>query len=137
MPPPGWAAAPHLRTDLPLAALGHAIRTRRPPVGLIHHSDRGSQYASREYRRVLDRHGIESSMSRKGNCWDNSVAESFFSTLKTELIHRRSFATRADAIEAIGEYVDGFYNPIRKHSTVGYVSPVEYERGTCAHGAAL
>ena len=133
----GWAATPHLRTDLALAALGRAIRQRKPPAGLVHHSDRGSQYASREYRRLLARHGIESSMSRKGNCWDNAVAESFFSTLKTELIHRCSFATRAEAVEAIGGYVDGFYNPIRKHSTVGYVSPVEYESGTCAHGDAL
>jgi putative transposase len=98
-----------------------------PNAGLLHHSDRGSQYASGDYQDALDDIGVVCSMSRKGNCWDNAVAESFFATLKTELVYTRRFATRAEAREAIFEFVEVFYNRHRRHSTIGYVSPVEFE----------
>lgn len=133
----GWATAPHMRTKLVLDALQRAVRDRKPPAGMIHHSDRGSQYASADYRGFLRRHQVQCSMSRKGDCWDNAVAESFFSTPKTELIHRQSFPTRRAAAEAIRNYIEDFYNPIRKHSAVGYVSPIEYEMGVASAVANL
>lgn len=130
----GYATADHLRASLALDALAVAIDTRKPPGGsldgLVHHSDRGVQYACTSYRAMLEAHGVASSMSRTGNCYDNAVAESFFGTLKQELIHRDHYATRAQADTAIADYIDNFYNPIRRHSTLGYVSPVDYERMT-------
>lgn len=123
----GWAIADHMRTELVLEALTMAIGQRRPPPGLVHHSDRGSQYASREHRRMLERHGMIASMSRKGDCWDNAVAESFFGTLKTELVHRQAIPTKARGRSVINEYIGCFYNSRRRHSTLDYVSPMEYE----------
>ena len=125
-----------MRAELALDALAMAIARRRPAPGLVHHSDRGSQYASRRYQKELERHGIVPSMSRKGDCWDNAVAESFLGTFKTELIHQRPWATRAGARRAIAEYIELFYNSQRIHSHLGYVSPAEYER-VSAREAAL
>ena len=105
-----------------------AVGRRLPSAGLVHHSDRGSQYASADYRDALDELGVVCSISRKGNCWDNAVAESFFATLKTELIYPRRFATRAEAREAIFHFIEVFYNGQRRHSTLGYVSPMEFEK---------
>jgi transposase InsO family protein len=129
----GWAVADHLRTELALEALGMALGIRRPDEGLVHHSDRGSQYASEVYRRELAACGIVCSMSRVGDCWDNAVAESFFATLKTELIHRRPWPTKLEARTAIHDYIGAFYNPNRRHSSLGYLSPMDYER---QHAAA-
>lgn len=109
------------------AALRMAIAQRRPPAGLIHHSDRGSQYACGEYQALLAQHGMRPSMSRKGDCWDNAVAESFFATLEQELIARRHWATRQKARRAIVWYIESWYNLKRRHSTLGYVSPAIYE----------
>jgi putative transposase len=123
----GLAMAGHLRTELVGAAL-HQARTRRQPApGCLHHSDRGRQYASAEYRRLLAAHGLEASMSRAGNCYDNAAMESFWSTLESELVHRRTFATRAEARAAIFEYVEVFYNRQRLHIALGYKSPVDFE----------
>lgn len=124
----GYALADHLRTELALEALRTALGLRQPDANLIHHSDRGCQYASEPYRSALAARGIVCSMSRVGNCWDNAVAESFFSTLKRELVHRRSWPTRALARAAISEYISGFYNPKRRHSSIGGVSPMAFEK---------
>ena len=124
----GWSMAEHLRKELVLEALNMALGQRLPNGDLLHHSDRGSQYASSAYRDILQTHGITCSMSRKGDCWDNAVAESFFATLKTELIHRRSWPTRREARSAIHEYIAMFYNTQRRHSYLGYLSPVEFEK---------
>ncbi|MDP7301828.1 MAG: IS3 family transposase [Pirellulaceae bacterium] len=123
----GWAAAEHMRTELVTDALRMAINERRPGQGLVHHSDRGSQYASGPYQKLLHDHGMTCSMSRKGDCWDNGVVESFFATLKKELIYRNSWPSRLRASTAIDEYIDRFYNSRRRHSTLGFVSPMEYE----------
>ena len=123
----GWAARDVNDTALALAALGHALRERNPGPGLVHHSDRGSPYASGDYRRALASHGIVASMSRRGDCWDNAVAESFFATIKTELIEHTVYATREAAITSIAEYIERFYNPQRRHSSLGYISPIEFE----------
>jgi putative transposase len=123
----GWATADHLRTDLCLNALRMAIKQRTNIQGLVHHSDRGIQYASDRYRAVLKAHGIECSMSRRADCWDNAVAESFFGTLKNELIYRRPWLDRASVRDAIGEYIEVFYNRIRRHSTIGNISPAKFE----------
>ncbi len=123
----GWAASATNDTALAIETLKHALRLRHPAPGLIHHSDRGSPYASREYRDALDARGIVASMSRTGDCWDNAVAESFFATIKAELIELARYATRADALASIGDYIDQFYNPQRRHSFLGYVSPIEFE----------
>jgi len=123
----GWAAREVNDTALALAALGHALRERNPGPGLVHHSDRGSPYASGDYRRALASHGIVASMSRRGDCWDNAVAESFFATIKTELIEHAGYATREAAITSIAEYIERFYNPQRRHSYLGYISPIEFE----------
>ena len=123
----GWSMADHLETSLCLDALGMAIGHRTNVEGLIHHSDRGVQYASHAYRDALSAHGIECSMSRRANCWDNAVAESFFGTFKNELIYRRPWLTRRDAIDATQEYIEIFYNRIRRHSTIGNVSPATFE----------
>lgn len=124
----GWAMRETLEAELAVSALRMAIVTRRPPPGLIHHSDRGVQYACDEYRAMLDAHGILASMSRKGDCWDNAVAESFFATLEWELILQSDWLTRAEARRAIFQYIEGWYNRERLHSTLGYRSPITYER---------
>jgi putative transposase len=124
----GWSMATHMRTDLVMGALKMALGRRVPGPDMVHHSDRGSQYASHEYRGALRDNGIQCSMSRKGDCWDNAVVESFFATLKKELIYRRPWPTAEAARAAIAEYIEVFYNRKRKHSTLGYVSPAEYER---------
>jgi len=124
----GWAVAEHLRTELVSAAFTMALGRRQPPKALVHHSDRGSQYASAVYQRLLRAHGIVGSMSRAGNCWDNAVVESFFATLKTELIDRRSWATRAAVRAAIAEYLEVFYNGQRLHSYLDYRTPMEAEK---------
>ena len=123
----GFAMSQHIDRALVLEALRVAVGRRVPNAGLTHHSDRGSQYASGDYQDALDELGVVCSMSRKGNCWDNAVAESFFATLKTECVYTRRFATRAEARETIFEYIEVFYNGRRRHSTIGYVSPVEFE----------
>jgi len=123
----GWAMGETLETTLVLEALRRALRRRRPSAGLLHHSDRGCQYASAQYRAALAAAGITASMSRKGNCWDNAVAESFFATLKWELVHRCRWLTRAEARTAVFEYIEAWYNQRRRHSSLGYVSPAEYE----------
>lgn len=123
----GWAMGPSVEVGLALDALRMAIGARRPAPGLLHHSDRGSQYASADYTAVLQRHGMLASMSRKGDCWDNAVVESFFATLERELIARRDWRTRAEAQQAIFHYIETRYNRRRRHSTLGYVSPVQYE----------
>ena len=122
----GWALDETIDTDLPLAALRQALAHRRIRRGLLHHSDRGVQYASARYRTWLQRYGMRISMSRKGNCWDNSVVESFFRTLKAEL-HPTTWPTRAQARTAIADYIEGFYNTRRLHSTLNYRSPAEFE----------
>lgn len=123
----GWALGSNLATALPLAALLMAIRQRQPAPGLIHHSDRGVQYASADYRSELARHQLVASMSRRANCYDNATMESFWSTLKLELVYRRRFATRAEATTAIFAYIEGFYNRTRLHSALGYQSPLDFE----------
>jgi putative transposase len=123
----GWAMCDHLRTELPLAALRMAISVQRPGDGLIHHSDRGVQYASAEYRQVMQSAGLRASMSRKGDCYDNAPMESFFHTLKTELVHHRHYATREEAARDVFTYIEGFYNRTRRHSAIGYISPIEME----------
>lgn len=123
----GWATSAHNDTALALAALEIALRARRPTSGLLHHSDRGSPYASADYRAKLHAHGMVRSMSRKGDCWDNSVAESFFATLRAELVDHERYATRSEAKLSIGDYIDNFYNVERRHSHLGYVSPIEFE----------
>jgi transposase InsO family protein len=123
----GWALDATLSTTLPLRALDMAIRRRRPARGLLHHSDRGCQYTSGDYRGVLEGLGVVISMSRKGNCWDNAVAESFFSTLKVELIHRRRWADRLELRSALFEYLEVFYNRRRLHSSLGYKTPAKVE----------
>jgi len=123
----GWAMADHLRADLPLAALRMAISAQRPSAGLIHHSDRGVQYASADYRKLMQSAGLRASMSRKGDCYDNAPMESFFHTLKTELVHHRQYQTRAEAQRDIFAFIEGFYNRTRRHSAIGYISPIEME----------
>jgi len=125
----GWSMADHLRAELVSDALLMAIRHRQPSPGLIHHSDRGVQYASKPYRATLARHGITQSMSRKGDCLDNAPMESFFGSLKNELVHRTSFPTREAARRAIFEYVEAFYNRRRRHSALGFLTPARaYEQ---------
>jgi putative transposase len=123
----GWAMRDDMAVDLPLAALRMAREARRPAPGLIHHSDRGSQYAASEYREELAAHGMMASMSGKGDCYDNAVAESFFATLEFELIMQNDWWTKAEARRAIFRYIETWYNRKRRHSTLGYVSPAEYE----------
>jgi putative transposase len=124
----GWALHDRITRQLVLDALTMALRHRQPRPGLVHHSDRGSQYASGDYQAVLEAHGVVCSMSRRGNCWDNAVAESFFSTLKIELAHDADWRTHADARSAVAEYLEIFYNAQRRHSALDYLSPVAFER---------
>ncbi len=124
----GWAMSARNDRHLVLSALTMAVVNRGVPAdGVLHHSDRGSTYACEDYRRALDGYGLTASMSRKGNCWDNAVSESFFATLKTELVHQQRFANRQAAKTAIFEYIEVFYNRQRRHSTLGYVSPTTFE----------
>lgn len=123
----GWSMAEHMRTKLVNDALLMAVWKRKPEKGLMWHTDRGSQYASESHRALLTLHGIRQSMSRKGNCWDNAVSESFFHSLKTELIHHQTYQTRSEAKQAVFEYIEVFYNRERLHSANGYLSPVDYE----------
>ena len=124
----GWAMRDTMEVELPLSALRMACERRHPAAGLIHHSDRGSQYASLEYRAELVTHEMLASMSRKGDCYDNAVAESFFSTLEFELLMKNDWHTREEARRAIFRYIETWYNPKRRHSTLGYASPAEYEQ---------
>jgi putative transposase len=123
----GWAMSSYINADLVIRALQMAVASRNPAPGLIVHSDQGSQYGSRAYRAVAEEHGIVRSMSRKGCCWDNAVAESFFATMKIELQSPVIWASRDEARSYIFEYIEGWYNPRRFHSTNGYLSPMEYE----------
>ena len=123
----GWALADHLRTELATAALRMALATRRPGPGLIHHSDRGCQYTAAADAARLDAHGIAQSLGRPGTCWDNAVPESFFATLKVELVYRHVWPTKREARTAIFEFIEGFYNRRRRHSTLGYLSPIDFE----------
>jgi putative transposase len=123
----GWALADHMRTELVTDALQMALTSRRPRSGLIHHSDRGSQYFSTEYMRRLAVHGIRSSAGQPGTCWDNAVPESFFATLKKELLYRAIWPTRQRARSAIFLYLESFYNHRRRHSTLGFRSPADFE----------
>jgi transposase InsO family protein len=124
----GWAMADHMRAELVCDALSMAIAARRPGPGLTFHSDRGTQYTSSEYVQLLEANGIIQSFSRPRQCWDNAVAESWFSTLKNELIYRQSWPTRTQARRAIFEYIEMFYNRRRLHSSLGYLSPADYEQ---------
>jgi transposase InsO family protein len=132
----GWAMSAVNDRHLALAALRQALCTRRPPAGLLHHSDRGSPYASADYRGELAAYGHVASMSRRGDCWDNAVAESFFATLKGELLDHETYATRAAARAAVDDYIDNFYNPQRRHSALGYMSPMEFELRLRSRGRA-
>jgi len=123
----GWAFAEHLQTALPQAALRMALQHRQPAPGLLHHSDRGCQYASADYRSLLAQHGLEPSMSRAGNCYDNAAMESFWSTLKLELIYRQNWTSKAQVQMAVFDYIETFYNRERLHSALGYKSPVAFE----------
>jgi putative transposase len=122
----GYAMSHRMTQELVGRALFRAVAARRPPVGLIHHSDRGSQYCSRSYRKLLRQFNMVASMSRKGNCYDNAPMESFFGTLKTELVHHRKYRTRQEAIAEIGEYIEVFYNRQRRHASLGNISPAAY-----------
>src|SRR3954463_10622848 len=121
----GWSMADHLRAELACDALLMALQRRQPPPGLIQHSDRGVQCACKDSRAILARHGVRQSMSRKGDCWDNAPMESFFGSLKTELVHRTDFPTREAAKRAIFEYVEAFYNRRRRHSGLGFLTPAQ------------
>ena len=124
----GWAMADHLRTELVLDALDMAIWNRRPTAGLIHHSDQGSQYTSLAFGRRCREAGITPSMGSVGDAYDNAITESFFATLECELLDRTRFVTRTQARMAVFDYLEGFYNPRRRHSALGYLSPADYER---------
>lgn len=124
----GWRVAPNMEEPLVLGALGQALEQRDPQPGLIHHSDRGTQYTAKAYRQLLRERGIACSMSRRGNCWDNACVESFFSTLKRELPNDHVFADWQEVDQAVFAYVEGTYNTRRPHSALGYRSPVEYEQ---------
>jgi transposase InsO family protein len=126
----GWAMRDHMRQELTIAALAMAIQRRRPGPGLIHHSDRGSQYAAGGYRQVLNAADMVQSMSRKGNCWDNAPMESFFHTLKTELVHHATYASREAAKRDLFAYIEGYYNRQRLHSALGYLTPEQAELQT-------
>ena len=124
----GWSMAPSMPAELVCSALQMAITQRAAPTGLLVHSDRGSQYASEAHRALLTSHGLQASMSRKGNCWDNAVMERFFLNLKMERVWQRDYANHAEAIRDITDYIVGFYNNVRLHSKLGYLTPTAYER---------
>ena len=125
----GWSMADHMRAELPAAALSMAVAHRRPGADLLHHSDRGVQYACDDYRHLMASHGMEASMSGRGDCWDNAAMESFWATLKTELVNHEHYATREQARASIFEYIEVFYNRKRLHSSIGYRSPDAFEAG--------
>jgi putative transposase len=131
----GWAMSSCIDKQLVLSALKMAVKRRSPQAGLIHHSDRGSQYASDAYQALLKAHGMETSMSRKGDCWDNAVAESFFATLKVERVHEQDYQRHAEARTDIFKYIEVFYNRVRRHSYLGYESPLAFEKASKAMGA--
>jgi transposase InsO family protein len=124
----GWAMAPNMPAELVCTALQMTITQRQPSPGLIVHSDRGSQYASQDYRNLLDQYGLQGSMSRKGNCWDNAVMERFFLNLKMERVWRQDYANHQEAVRDVTDYIVAFYNSQRLHSTLGYLSPNVFER---------
>ena len=124
----GWAVSDRMKRDLAIRALKMAIALRSPPPGCVFHSDRGSQYCSHDYQKILREHGLRSSMSGKGNCYDNAVVETFFKTIKAELVWRRTWETRRQAETGIFQYINGFYNPRRRHSALGGKSPLAFER---------
>jgi putative transposase len=132
----GWSMDEHMESRLVVDALQMAVARRLPEEGLMAHSDRGSQYASDHYQRLLLKHGIECSMSEKGQCWDNAPMESFFASLKKELVHDEDYHTRTQARRSIFEYIETFYNPKRRHSALGYLCPVEFEKTHRASSAA-
>jgi putative transposase len=132
----GYALGSRITMDLVKQSLMKAVTTRRPPGGLIHHSDRGCQYCAHDYKKTLDRLGMKSSMSRRGNCYDNAPMESFWGTLKNELVHHQRYATRQQAIREIAEYIEIFYNRERRQKRLGYLSPAQYERGFYERKAA-
>lgn len=132
----GWALSSSLGSQMFQAALHRAIQRRRPGAGLIIHSDRGVQYACNDFRKMLDKHSFIQSMSRKGNCWDNAVAESFFSIIKSEMIHHEHFKGRNDTLPAVFEYIEVYYNRKRKHSTLGYRTPAQIDQ-TIKSGVCL
>jgi len=123
----GWATSPSPDAQVALAAWQRAVAVRQPAPGLLHHSDRGSIYAGGVYQAALVAQQAVGSMSRRGDCWDNAVVESFFATLKRGLVHRQTWATRSSLTRALVDYIDGWYNPERRHSSLGYVSPIAYE----------
>lgn len=123
----GWATGKSLKTELCINALKSAVMKHRPPEGLIHHSDRGVQYCSTDYQALLKKYSMKCSMSRKGNCYDNACAETFFGTIKCEMIYHHKFATREEAHKAIFEYIEIFYNRKRRHQALGYLTPIEYK----------
>lgn len=131
----GYAIDDHMRSDLVIAALDMAVNKRRPAAGLIHHSDRGSQYSSDAFKERLENIGAVQSMSSTGNCFDNAAAESFFATLKEELIYRRSWPTKSGIAASVADYIENFYNLRRRHSTLGNISPIDYELGALAQAA--
>jgi putative transposase len=124
----GWAMRSDMKADLVMDATKMALKSRKPRLGLVFHSDCGGQYKARKFRSLLRRHGVRQSMTHAGNCYDNATAESFFGTLKCELVRRLSFETREQAKAAIFEYVEVFYNRLRMHSSIGYQSPDEFEQ---------
>ena len=128
----GWAMSKRLGAELAVGALRQALLMRRPTEGMVFHSDRGVQYASWAFREVLKGAGIRQSMSRKGDCWDNAVAESFFGTLKQELVYHETYRTRSEARLSMFEYIEGWYNRKRRHSTLGYMSPIQFEQAAMA-----
>ena len=134
----GWSMADHMRSELVVDALEMAVARRRPAPGLIHHSDQGSQYVSLAFGQSARDAGIARSMGSKGDCYDNAVAESFFATLKKELVHRRSWPTRRELTSEVFEYIEAFYNRTRRHSTLAMLSPADYENRTLINpGASL
>ena len=128
----GWSMKPEMTAQLVIDALVMAVWRRGKPRELLHHSDQGSQYTSDDFQRLLSAHGITCSMSRRGDCWDNAAMESFFSTMKTERVDRRPYATRDDARADVFDYIERFYNPRRRHSVLDYLSPVQFEETAAA-----
>lgn len=124
----GWSMSDRIDSRLAVDALEMALRQHHPEGPLLAHSDRGVQYASEHYQRLLQQHGITCSMSRKGNCWDNAPMESFFATLKKELVHHENYLTRAQARQSLFEYIEVFYNRIRRHSALGYLTPIQFAK---------
>lgn len=133
----GWSMQASLARQLVIDAMQMALGQRRPPGGLLHHSDRGCQYASGEYRQLLTNAGCMCSMSRRGNCWDNAPVESFFSTLKRERVHHRQYRTREEARQDLFHYIECWYNRKRRHSSLGYLSPAAYEEAMAAQTVLL